>query len=394
MKLHTSAEATFPPSFSFQDSLLRTLRYSCCAIVFSLPLPGMASLTLEVDPMGLARKDYMVEVDVPLAELPRLRAEVLYRAEDLALMDSGSGAEVPFQLDFRAPGLERGMARLYFLLEGETAGNQVRRLRLDLRAETATSPACLIETNFSIFDEDQPAIAVNTPAGEWIYHYKGAGFSSLHDIDGKDWLNYRPGDGPRGEFRGIPNMGYPEGYMHAGKEMSDTIVESTGPLRVSLYSESRDGKWAGRWEIFPHYAKMTVLRTNHPFWFLYEGTPGGTLEPEEDFWIKPNQTTGKLTEFWRDDEQPADWIAFADGTVERSILLLHEVNQSYDNSYWLMQEAMTVFGFGRRPGLNRTLTETPRAFYVALMETRQHADLEALVRSLLRPAAVRVVEVD
>lgn len=369
----------------------RTLPFIAFLIGLAVHPALQAEVHLQFDPLGLVRTDYIAEVDVPMGSLPRQREDIVYRAEDLALVDMQTGAELPFQLDFRAPGLAAGMVRLFFFIEGETAGDQVRKLRLDRRSQSSVSGTPLLNVNFSVFDEDQAAIAVQTRAGEWIYHYKGAGFSSLHDADGQDWLSYRPGDGPRGEFRGIPNMGYPEGYMHPGKQMSDTIVESSGPLRVSLLSESRDGKWAGRWEIFPTYAKMTVLRINHPFWFLYEGTPGGTIEPEEDFWIKPDGTTGKLTEFWRDVEQPADWVAFADGQVDRSILLLHEENQSYDNSYWLMQEAMTVFGFGRRPGLTKTITETPRVFYVALMETRDHAALEALVSSLLRPAAVRIV---
>jgi hypothetical protein len=240
------------------------------------------------------------------------------------------------------------------------------------------------------YDVDQAAYRVTTPQADYLYQIEGASFSSLHDRDGADWLGYGTGEGPFGKHRGLPNMGHPAAYMHPGSEKSTTRLETAGPVTVSLYSESKDGNWAGRWEIHPDHAVMTVLKTHEPYWFLYEGTPGGTVEPETDYWIRADGSTGNLLQFWRYHAMDADWVAFADGAKERSILLVHEVNDSNENSYWLMKRAMTVFGFGRGEKQSKTITETPRRFYVSLVETRDHAELKRRADSWLAPLGVVV----
>ena len=52
-----------------------------------------------------------------------------------------------------------------------------------------------------ILDEGQEAFVVETPAATYCYHKEGGGFSSLVDRDGRDWIGYRAGDGPAGEYR-------------------------------------------------------------------------------------------------------------------------------------------------------------------------------------------------
>ena len=359
---------------------------------------------VSVDPRGVARVDLVVQADLPFARLRALAGErPVLDENDFALREIGAdgappaGADEPvFQIDFQRREEAPGLVRLHIWLPGETAPDRVRRFRLEGRTEEAAAAANALtrppalRLDATAFDVDQAAYRITTPQADYFYQLEGASFSSLHDRDGQDWLGYGTGDGPFGKHRGLPNMGHPSAYMHPGSEKSTTRLETAGPVTVALYSESKDGNWAGRWEIHPGHAVMTVLKTHEPYWFLYEGTPGGTVEPEADHWIRADGSTGNLNQFWRYHAMDADWVAFADGAKERAILLVHEVNASNENSYWLMKDAMTVFGFGRGEKLAKTLKETPRRFYVSLVETRDHAALKRRADSWLAPLGVTV----
>lgn len=368
------------------------------------PVVAAKPFVLSVDPRGVARVDLVVQADLDLQRLRSLAEErPLIDENDFVLRELGAdgspiaaGGELVFQIDFRRRDEAPGLGRLHLWLPGTTAPDQVRRFRLEGRtaeeavAANASVRPSPLRVDFSTHDVDQAAYRVTTPQADYFYQLEGASFSSLHDRDGEDWLGYSLAEGPFGKHRGLPNMGHPAGYMHPGVEKSTTRLETAGPVTVALYSESKDGNWAGRWEIHPDHAVMTVLKTHEPYWFLYEGTPGGTVEPEEDHWIRADGSTGNLLQFWRYHAMEADWVAFADGAKERSILLVHEVNDSNENSYWLMKRAMTVFGFGRGEKQSKTITETPRRFYVSLVETRDHAELKRRADSWLAPLGVTV----
>lgn len=360
--------------------------------------PGATPIEITIDPLGVARRDLVVSADVDVERLAGLAGASAFGEEHVRLIETSrpdaSAVACPLQLDFR-PVASTGQVRVWLLLSGETAGARPRHFRLEGSAGSlATScerpgETASVRCDLTAFDAGQAAVRIETPAAEYFYQIEGAAFSSLHDPQGRDWISYRRGDGPQGEFRGIPNMGHPQGYMHPGGRLSHTVVETAGPLLVELYSESRDGTWAGRWQIHPGYAIMTVVRTNGPYWFLYEGTPGGTVEPD-DFWIRADGTRGPLAEGWRNHPMDADWVAFADGTADLSLLLVHEANQSIDASYWLMKEAMTVFGFGRREKLQKAIVETPRRFYIALVPSREHTRLAEQAAAFTAPVRIEV----
>lgn len=381
-----------------------TAATSSLAAVAEPVVAATGPFLLTVDPRGVARVDLVVQADLALERLRALAGgRPLLDEHDFVLRELGAdGApsaadrEPVFQLDFQRREEAPGLVRLHVWLPGATAPDRVRRFRLEGRtaeeavAANASARPSALRLDLTAYDVDQAAYRVTTEQADYLYQIKGASFSSLHDRDGEDWLGYSLAEGPFGKHRGLPNMGHPAAYMHPGSEKSTTRLETAGPVTVSLYSESTDGNWAGRWEIHPGHAVMTVLKTHEPYWFLYEGTPGGTVEPEEDFWVRADGSTGNLLQFWRYHGMDADWVAFADGAKERSLLLVHEVNASNENSYWLMKRAMTVFGFGRGEKQAKTLTATPRRFLVSLVETRDHAELKRRADSWLAPLGVTV----
>ncbi|MEM9659565.1 MAG: hypothetical protein AAF961_14495, partial [Planctomycetota bacterium] len=136
-------------------------------------------------------------------------------------------------------------------------------------------------------DEGLPALKIETPTATYFLEKTGAGLSSLIDIDGNDWLGFRPekGSGAAGEYRGFPNAVHQQAgsYFHpknAGTDPATVRIEFASSDRVSLAAESNNGLWACRYEFFPTHCTFTMTRVpdGWKYWILYEGTPGGDYD--------------------------------------------------------------------------------------------------------------------
>jgi len=64
--------------------------------------------------------------------------------------------------------------------------------------------------------QGQASLRIVALAATYVYHKQGAGFASLVDPDGRDWISYRSQGGSDGQYRGIPNLIHPEGGFHPG----------------------------------------------------------------------------------------------------------------------------------------------------------------------------------
>ena len=228
---------------------------------------------------------------------------------------------------------------------------------------------------------------IKNAVGQWYFAKTGGGFGSLNDADGNDWINYHPSGGSAGNYRGLPNLVHPEGVFHAGsgKTKCTTQVLSTGPLAVSLLVTSNDGKWCTRWEIFRRHARCTVLKADHAYWFLYEGTPGGKLDLDGNDVVIRDGRSSSAARKWQGASH--NWVAFADRKANRSLLLVHPTTDDHEDTYWPMQGNMTVFGFGRT-GLRKSMTATPNVFLVQLLDTVDPAELARFAELLKRPLLV------
>ncbi len=244
-----------------------------------------------------------------------------------------------------------------------------------------------IEADDDVTWQGQKSIRVRIPAATYYYHKQGAAFASIIDKDGNDWLSYKPGVGARsksgsgGKYRGLPNMGYPEGYCHPGKTVSSSILANSGGDKVSIISESDDGKMKCRWDIYFAHATMTVIKMRAPYWFLYEGTPGGKLNVESDFCVRGDGTKTLLSEKWEGDLSDSgiggEWLYFADPAVNRSFYIVNHNDDDAIDSYWAMNGEMTVFGFGRK-GLNKYIKKTLARFTIGFCDS---TDFETVSRA-------------
>jgi len=197
--------------------------------------------------------------------------------------------------------------------------------------------------------QGQASLRITTPAATYVYHKQGAGFASLLDPDGKDWISYRPKGGSDGQYRGIPNLIHPEGGFHPGSTNCTTRFVEAKPDKVVLASESKDGRWACTWEIRPDRATMSLTRVGHPYWILYEGTPGGAYKEAEAFMVDSSGRREPCTARWERRLPEPRWIYFGTKASPYVVFLIDRTTRPAEvrDSFWSMQKNMTVFGFGR-----------------------------------------------
>jgi hypothetical protein len=243
--------------------------------------------------------------------------------------------------------------------------------------------------------EGQPSFRIETPVATWVYHREGAGFASLFDAAGNDWIAYRPQGGAAGNFRGIPNAVHRRNQDgnnffhpgHSGSKASVTTLVSTSPDRVVLRSVSVDRRWICEWEILPdraHLRMNAVPQDDGKFWFLYEGTPGGRFDPT-DVCLRPNGEVTPLSERWESTLKDVPWVAFISPARKHALVLVAHRAPDVAVSYRPMENAMTVFGFGRTlKNLDGQLSG-PLSFTVALIRETDPAKVSARALTLQTP---------
>jgi hypothetical protein len=326
------------------------------------------------------RTNYPVEAELNLAEFNLEAATLGIIEEDQQgnVLDES----VPFQLD----GGESGIATLTFLMTGTTPAN-TQRLYALVPSDTSPPIKPQVECADGIVHQEQESYCIKTPAATYMYHKLGAGFASLYDPDGCDWISYRPYGGSDGKYRGIPNLAHPENYFHPGGIGCSSELVASGPLKAKIISKSNDEKWACTWEIFPAYARLTVLKVDHPYWLLYEGTPGGQLEETADYCVFSDGTRRPLAERWEMPLPAPEWIYFGAPNTNRVLYLIHHEADNLIASFWPMEHNMTVFGFGRN-GLHKYLTDTPAHFTIGFAEGSAFYQTQQIINAAFNPVEV------
>ena len=223
----------------------------------------------------------------------------------------------------------------------------------------------------------QPTWKIGTPAATYFYHQTGGGLAGLIDPAGVDWIDYRPGGGSDGKYRGIPNAIHPDGGFHPGNpDCASRVVEQAGDRLV--IESTKGGDWACTWTFDNAAAVMRLTKVGHPYWFLYEGTPklpGGTYDEARATWTDSAGTTRSCGETWEGRLPEPRTVRFAAGG-EFELLLHDDTPRGEDvrDSYWSMEGNMTVLGLGRILDAQSDrwmhLTETPATLRVAVVPRR------------------------
>jgi hypothetical protein len=247
-------------------------------------------------------------------------------------------------------------------------------------------PVGAIILTASVMRQGLDCVKIETPSATYYYDKKGAGFASLLDRQGLDWLSFRPTGGFAGNFRGIPNLGpccHPGNPdSHDGPAMSTTTTQMSA-THVRLRSTGNGGMLDVTWDIFPGHATLTVTKmANQGYWFLYEGTPGGRLDAH-DFWSASDGVRLSAISGRRDGDIPSpEWAYFADPAAGRALALIHHEDDALHDEYWSGGEGtMTVFGFGRNR-LAALITAVPRHFTIGFVESLNHESIAAAINAL------------
>lgn len=337
-------------------------------------------IPIEVDSLTVPRFDHMVSATVSL-DMSSVAGLRLFEVMDATIRDDDP---VPFQIDWVDE-----QYRLTFMMRGSTPAHQIKhfRLMLDHEAITVRHPASLVTVS-EVFHQSQPSYRIGTPAGEWILHQQGAGFASLIDADGNDWIGFRPHGGSDGLYRGIPNIKNPQDYFHPGTPTGRSRILSQGAVCCRILAETLDGVCEAIYELYPTHLSMTLLKSPQPYWFLYEGTPAGQLDEENGFIVCSDGTRTSAGERWEAILDPG-WLYFGASQEKRVLFFAQHTTEHRLSSYFPMEHNMTVFGFGRK-ALEDYLTLLPATYYVGLIPDGAFSDVAARIEAIRQPIAVRI----
>ncbi|MDD5688428.1 MAG: carbohydrate-binding protein [Elusimicrobia bacterium] len=308
-------------------------------------------------------------------------------------------ASVPFQFDQSSTynASNNASGTITFIMDNTTIANATRYYHIYFNTGTnliAPSITPQVTLTDNVTDEGQSSFKIETQQGTYYYQKQGASFSSLVDKNGNDWINYHNIPTTSGDvYRGIPNMIYPEGSFHPGATTGTSVLVNSGPLKTTINSKVTGG-WECNWEIYPEYAKMTLVTAGHDYWFLYEGTPGGVLD-DTDQCVRSNGTQTPLSAAgtWSGD-LTNEWAYFEDNAITRSLFFAHHEDDTQPDSYWPINIAssyLTVFGFGRKsneavPYMNASAV--PAHFTMGLWDSKTYADMTKVVESAYRDLGV------
>jgi hypothetical protein len=298
----------------------------------------------------------------------------------------------PFQYD----AMTDTWGSLVFMLTDTTSINTLRHYDVYFDTDGSFEPAAVdpqVQLTEDITDEGLASYRIATRNATYFYQKEAGGFSSLLDGDGNDWINFHPWGGSDGIYRGIPNMVHPDNIFHPGHKNCTSSVSHSGPLKVTIHTISNNGLWECTWEIYPHYARMTLLKkADKNYWFLYEGTPGGKLDLDTDYSVRSDGTRLPVRQSWRQQDIPApEWAYFEDSVLDRYIYLVHEEDDLLSDDFRQMQSNMTVFGFGRTRNVNdKQLSGAPMHFTVGLADDGTFADANKVIEAAYRPVTIAV----
>ena len=350
---------------------------------------------------GFARQDKVVEVALNFTPLiadgggSGALDPASIRVQEIDGGGDVIDADVPFQFDragdYHAANKARGT--LVFLMSGSTAANETRRyrVRFDVVGSGFSAPAFTdrVALTDSVGHKGYQSVRVVTAATEYFYHKPGGGFATLLDTDDNDWVNWNTAAQGNGDFRGIPNMVHPNegGYFHPGRNSVSTAVIHDGPLRATFRSSSNNGGWQVQWDVFPDYARMTVLKVAANYWFLYEGVPGGQLQPSGDRLTRSNGDSIPASGTWTTDIPGDEWVFVTDQGLDRSLYLIHHQEDTKIDGYYADGTAMTIFGFGRS-GNQRLLSGLPNQFTFGFVDETTVNGVRPVVNAAYKPLTI------
>ncbi|MGA9118078.1 MAG: T9SS type A sorting domain-containing protein [Bacteroidota bacterium] len=310
---------------------------------------------------------------------------------------------VAFQFD-RATGYDstsNASGNLIFLMKGTTATGATRYFTVyfDLVGTGYASESVPAQVSYTdnVTYAGQASYQISTPEATFYYHKAGGGFAGMKDKNNNEWLGFdpTPGSGSGGEYRGVPNavfvLNQPQNsYFHPGFTNSTSTVVHSGPLKLTIDSKSTDSgnPWESQWEIFPTYARMTMLvQGNSTYWFLYEGTPGGAYNATTNYVVRSDGQRNPGSDSWLGAVGDPEFVYFGDQAVKRVLYFVHHETDALVDSYRPQDNLMTVFGFSRDYTTTSYFNSAPQHFTMGFSEDTTFAGASKVISSSFKSIA-------
>ena len=228
---------------------------------------------------------------------------------------------------------------------------------------------------------------INTPSAIYYYDKAGGGLSRMLDKEGNDWIAFKRNPwneypaAAASAFRGIPNFVFgseDSGAGHPGHDqcISELIGENT------IRTITKSGKWEWDWTFFKDHAKVVVRKTDtaHPYWFLYEGTPGGKFDPSRQFFgTNTGGPRSDQLDYYKGDKtfEQWQWAYFGHESASQILFIAQETADELSDTFSYLgnseegirsKDGMIVFGFGRSDGAKPLMTG-PNTFYLGFLKS-------------------------
>lgn len=217
---------------------------------------------------------------------------------------------------------------------------------------------------------------ITTTAATYYLEQQSGGFSSIIDTQGNDWIKYNKSDEVQvpksadSDFRGLPNLvhgGEQSGIGHPG--FNKCQCEPTSKNKITC--KSNNDNYAFTYTFYDNHVALDVIKTdpNRNYWFLYEGTPGGIFNPEENIWGTDKGIRNDKPDFLKGGtvEDNWQWVFFGDHDSENTFYLVHLTPDEKPDVMGFMgnseagiasEDGMVVFGFGRNKKTEPQLSGT------------------------------------
>jgi hypothetical protein len=239
------------------------------------------------------------------------------------------------------------------------------------------NPVTLEEASY----QGRSHILVKTKALDYYYDVRGGGFSRILDREGNDWVGFRMepwGSYPASaasSYRGLPNLVFgqeDDGAGHPGHDRCSSRIEGN-----KIITESESKKWLWSWEFHEDHAVLNILKTDpdRSYWFLYEGTPGGSYDPQNSYF--GSDQGGPIPgghDYYKGQVLRGHfrWMYAGSKTAPGTLFLVQEEADELSDMISFLgnteaglgsPDGMTVFGFGR-DSVATPLLRGPRRFVI------------------------------
>ena len=236
-----------------------------------------------------------------------------------------SGLTRPVDLAFGADGALYVLLRDAWVIDGNFRPGTGSLLKIrHQRSSGESSKDRIVRVSDVTIHGNMDCFRVETPRATYVYGKRGAGFASIIDKDGRDWVSYRPGGEARGEYRGLPKCGQPTKFFHCGYGYGQYQTDNPFSSRVTVREA----------EPRPHRVGDTRRQVGLPVGFLPRPCDLDALAdrsadvlvslrgnawrqsstPKRDFVIRPDGQKTTLDQPW---SQVVPWVCF--GSAETPV---------------------------------------------------------------------------